>query len=46
MTSGVDTPAHDVELQPHSLTADWLGLGDKGKATMVGYTVMCQFQKS
>ena len=27
MTSRVDTARHDVELQPYSLTADWLGLG-------------------
>ena len=46
MASIVDTPAHGVELQPYSLTADWLGLGHKGEATMVGYAVLFPFQKS
>ena len=34
MTYRVDTTPHDVEPQPYSLTADWLGLGHKGSATM------------
>ena len=38
MTSRVDTTPHDVELQPYSLTADWLGLGHKGNAIMGGYS--------
>ena len=38
MTSRVDTTPDDVELQPYSLTADWMGLGHKGNATMGGYS--------
>ena len=34
MTSRVDTTPHDVEPQPYSITADWLGLGYKGNAIM------------
>ena len=34
MTSRVDTTPCDVEPQPYSLTADWLGLGHKGNATI------------
>ena len=46
MTSRVDTTPRDVEPRPYSLTADWLGLGHKGNATMGGYRVLCPFQKS
>ena len=46
MTSRVDTTPHDVEPQPYTLTADSLGLGNKGSATMGGYRVLCPFQKS
>ena len=46
MTSRVDTTPHDVEPQPYSLTADWLGLGHTGNATIGGYRVLCPFQKS
>ena len=46
MTYRVDTTPHDVEPQPYSLTADWLGLGHKGSATMGGYRVLRPFQKS
>ena len=38
MISRVDTTPRDVESQPYSLTADWLGLGHKGNATMGGYS--------
>ena len=41
MTSHVDTTPHDVELQPYSLTADWLGLGHKGNATKGSYMESC-----
>ena len=37
---------HDVEPQPCSLTAEWLGLGHKGSATMGGYGLLRLFQKS
>ena len=33
MTSRIGTTPHDVEPQPYSLTAFWLGLGHKGSAT-------------
>ena len=46
MTSRVDTTPHDLKPQPYSLTADWLGLGHKGNATMGGYRVLRPFQKS
>ena len=45
MTSRVDTTPDDVELQPYSITADWLGFGHKGNATMRGFRVLCPFQK-
>ena len=47
MTSRIDTTPHDVEPQLYSFTADWLGLGHNGNATMMGgYRVVCPFQKS
>ena len=46
MTYSVDTTPHDVEPQPYSLTAGWLGLGHKGNATMEGYRVVFPFYKS
>ena len=54
MTSRLDTTPNDVELQlhtltelqPYSLTAEWLGLGNMGNATMEGYRALCPFQKS
>ena len=46
MTYRVDTTPHDVEPPPYSLTADWLGLGHKGSATMGGCRVLYPFQKS
>ena len=47
MTYRVDTTPHDVEPQPYSIAADWLGLRHKGSATAVGgYRVLCPFQKS
>ena len=46
ITSRVDTRPHDGDLQPYPLTADFLGLGHMGNATMVGYTVLCPIQKS
>ena len=44
MTSRVDTTPHDVELQPYSLIADWLGLGHKGNATMRGIESCARFR--
>ena len=46
MTYRVDTTPHSVEPEPYSLTADWLGFGHKGSASMRGYRVLCSFQIS